>query len=88
MILDVAAAALVVAGGLAAAAALSLVALPIAAMVRRPPAVAPTRGTARLVVLVPAHDEAELIGRCLNSFGDQDYPSRPLRGGGDRRQLR
>ncbi len=28
----------------------------------------------RLVVLVPAHDEAELIGRCLESLQDQTYP--------------
>ena len=28
----------------------------------------------RLVVLVPAHDEAELIGRCLASLFDQSYP--------------
>jgi exopolysaccharide biosynthesis WecB/TagA/CpsF family protein len=39
----------------------------------------PRRGDAapghRLVVLVPAHDEAELIQRCVASLKDQSYPS-------------
>jgi cellulose synthase/poly-beta-1,6-N-acetylglucosamine synthase-like glycosyltransferase len=30
--------------------------------------------TSRLVVLVPAHNEADFIGRCLGSLKSQDYP--------------
>jgi 1,2-diacylglycerol 3-beta-glucosyltransferase len=29
----------------------------------------------RLAILVPAHNEAELIGRCLTSLAGQDYPA-------------
>src|SRR5262249_20459179 len=62
------------AGAAAALPAGYLAALSLAAL-RRPP-----RGDGggapgqRLVVLVPAHDEAELIGRCLGSLQDQTYP--------------
>src|SRR5262249_31253627 len=62
------------AGAAAALPAGYLAALSLAAL-RRPP-----RGDGggapgqRLVVLVPAHDEAELIGRCLGSLQDQPYP--------------
>ena len=30
--------------------------------------------TTRVVVLVPAHDEAALISRCVRSLRDQSYP--------------
>lgn len=33
----------------------------------------------RLVVLVPAHDEEELLGRCLASLAAQDYPDESYR---------
>lgn len=39
---------------------------------RPPPASGPPR--ARLAVLVPAHDEAEMIGRCVRSLLSQRYP--------------
>lgn len=32
-------------------------------------------GSARLAVLVPAHNEADFVARCLASLEDQDYPS-------------
>jgi 1,2-diacylglycerol 3-beta-glucosyltransferase len=62
-------------GAVAALPAGYLAALSLAAL--RPPAPAAALGSAqrpRLVVLVPAYNEAELIGRCLRSLMDQDYP--------------
>src|SRR4051794_32108625 len=35
----------------------------------------PAAPSARLVVLVPAHNEADLIERCVTSLLDQRYPS-------------
>src|SRR5262245_51612426 len=43
----------------------------------RRPTPATSEARPRLAVLVPAHNEELLIGRCLASLGDQTYP-RPL----------
>lgn len=51
-----------------------LAALSAAALRPRPGRRPPPPPTARLAVLVPAHDEQELIGRCLASLADQRYP--------------
>src|SRR6267143_3828567 len=50
-----------------------LLTLAIASFLRRPrrQASAPTK---RIVVLVPAHNEEELLGRCLDSISNQSYP--------------
>jgi GT2 family glycosyltransferase len=50
-----------------------LAALSLAAL-RRPPRVEGGGARLRLVVLVPAYNEEELIGRCLVSLQDQTYP--------------
>lgn len=74
------------AGGLAAASLYAAVgavpaafgvyncALAVAAFFHRP---APSQGapTRRLTALVPAHDEQELIARCVSSLGSQTYPA-------------
>ncbi|HEY0410351.1 MAG TPA: glycosyltransferase, partial [Candidatus Dormibacteraeota bacterium] len=67
-----------VAGGAVAAACLYLLTLSVAALFHRPapPGSAPRH---RLLVLVPAHDEAALIGRCLRSLAAQRYPADLLR---------
>jgi 1,2-diacylglycerol 3-beta-glucosyltransferase len=60
-------------GCAAAAFSLYLLVLSIAALFYSPPQ--PRRApTHRLTVLIPAHDEAALIGRCVRSFGAQSYP--------------
>jgi len=62
-------------GGLAAVTATwYLLVLAVAAFVHRP---ADVRGRprTRLAVLMPAHDEARLVARCVRSLIDQDYPS-------------
>jgi 1,2-diacylglycerol 3-beta-glucosyltransferase len=56
------------------AAALYLLLLAVASM-RRGLAPVEGRPRVRLVVLVPAHDEAPLIGRCVSSLLEQDYPA-------------
>src|SRR5262249_33181769 len=56
-----------------AAAAVYLLVLALASFRAVPPA-AKTAGQARLAVLVPAHDEEALIGRCLASLREQTYP--------------
>jgi 1,2-diacylglycerol 3-beta-glucosyltransferase len=65
----------ITAGGVAALCGLYLLLLSIAAFfyvgfrgARRPP-------RTRLCVVVPAHDEAELIARCVSSLRAQTYPS-------------
>jgi exopolysaccharide biosynthesis WecB/TagA/CpsF family protein len=65
---------LAVTGGAAALAALYLLVLAVAAHAARParPALPAVR---RLVVLVPAHDEEQLVGRCIRSLLDQTYPT-------------
>jgi 1,2-diacylglycerol 3-beta-glucosyltransferase len=66
--------AMVLVGGLVAAASLYLVLLAVAAFFYRDRVpVSPARS--RLAVLVPAHNEAELIGRCLDSLAHQSYPN-------------
>jgi 1,2-diacylglycerol 3-beta-glucosyltransferase len=59
-----------------AGAGLYLLALALASF-RRPAAVLPpaTGPSARLAVLVPAHDEEELVGRCVASLVAQAYPA-------------
>lgn len=57
-----------------AAATLYLLALALASF-RRLPAPARIAPPARLAVLVPAHDEEELVGRCVASLVAQAYPA-------------
>lgn len=61
------------AGLLPAAAALYLLVLALASFRRTAPARMPVRPP-RLAVLVPAHDEQELVSRCVASLLDQSYP--------------
>lgn len=61
------------AGVLVSAPAIYLAALSIAAASRPVPGAEGTGRLPRLAVLVPAHDEEELLGRCLGSLADQDY---------------
>lgn len=60
-------------GGLAALAGLYLFLLAAAALGYRPRRPLPGRG--RLSVLVPAHNEADLIQRCVKSLRQQRYPA-------------
>jgi 1,2-diacylglycerol 3-beta-glucosyltransferase len=64
---------LAAAGVPAAVAGLYLLTLALASF-RRAPAPAPAAPRARLAVLVPAHDEEQLIGRCVASLTAQTYP--------------
>jgi 1,2-diacylglycerol 3-beta-glucosyltransferase len=64
---------LLAAGLPAAAAALYLFALALASF-RRPPASPPAGADQRLAVLVPAHDEEALVGRCIASLREQSHP--------------
>jgi exopolysaccharide biosynthesis WecB/TagA/CpsF family protein len=61
-------------GAGAGAASAYLLLLSLAAFWHRPPP-ASGRPTGRLTCLIPAHDEAELISRCVASMLGQDYPS-------------
>ncbi|HXM55272.1 MAG TPA: glycosyltransferase family 2 protein [Candidatus Dormibacteraeota bacterium] len=61
------------AGLLPAGAGLYLLLLAVASFRRPRPARVPARPP-RLAVLVPAHDEQELVGRCVASLFDQSYP--------------
>ena len=62
------------AGSLTSLAALYLLLLAIAAhLPPRPPRIG--AGHSRLAVVVPAHNEAELLGRCLTSLQAQNYPA-------------
>jgi cellulose synthase/poly-beta-1,6-N-acetylglucosamine synthase-like glycosyltransferase len=73
--LTILALAFVIPGAAAAASVLHLLSLSVGASFyrgQRPPSMA---ATTRLVVLVPAHDEARLIGRCVKSLRAQTYPS-------------
>jgi hypothetical protein len=70
--------ALVAVGAAVALCALYLVTLSVAALVRRRSAgLAGADGAVatRVVVLVPAYNEAELIGRCVSSLCNQTYPA-------------
>ena len=61
-------------GGLSAVACTwYLLVLAVAALVRRLPGGSGQPGM-RLAVLVPAHDEARLVARCVRSLLDQAYP--------------
>ncbi len=61
------------AGVVAACAGLYLVLLAFASFGRRSVEAAPPRS--RIAVLVPAHDEAALVGRCVTSLRQQSYPA-------------
>src|SRR2546422_6476456 len=62
-------------GALAALPAIYLLSLALAAISRRPASAPASRpDPERLAVVVPAHDEAELIGRCVRSLLSQTYP--------------
>ncbi len=61
-------------GGLATGAASYLLALAIAALLPARPSTEGS-GSARLVVIVPAYNEAGLIERCVASLRDQTYPA-------------
>jgi 1,2-diacylglycerol 3-beta-glucosyltransferase len=65
---------LAVPGFLAALSGLYLLAL-AAASFARPPATTPYDPESRLAVIVPAHNEVDLIGRCVSALIEQDYPS-------------
>lgn len=67
-----ASAAIICFGTLAAAAGVYLLILAIAAFAYRESQVR-AEPTSRLVVLVPAHNEQDLIGRCIASLKSQDY---------------
>jgi len=60
--------------GVAAAAAGAYLDVLAAAAFADPPAGGLVPPTLRLVVLVPAHNEADFVGRCLGSLNAQDYP--------------
>jgi cellulose synthase/poly-beta-1,6-N-acetylglucosamine synthase-like glycosyltransferase len=72
LVLDLGQVVFALAGVAAAGAALYLVLLAFASIARRPVEVAPPRS--RIAVLVPAHDEAALVGRCVTSLRQQSYP--------------
>ena len=62
------------AGGLLALPAVYLLSLAVAAL--RPPRAAPGGSDrSRIAVVVPAHNEAELLPRCLGSLKAQSYPA-------------
>jgi 1,2-diacylglycerol 3-beta-glucosyltransferase len=60
-------------GVAAALAGLYLLALAVAALLHRP-TTAPCQPNSRLAVVVPGHNEADLVTRCLTSLSSQDYP--------------
>ena len=61
------------AGIVAGAEGAYLLGLAVAALgYKNPPG--PERASARLVVLIPAYNEADLIERCIDSLTDQSYP--------------
>lgn len=64
---------LVIAGAALAPAALYLLALAVAALGHRT-AATEGGGTSRIAVLIPAHNEVELLPRCLASLAAQSYP--------------
>jgi 1,2-diacylglycerol 3-beta-glucosyltransferase len=67
-------AAFAVLGGVPALFAAYQVAIALAANLYRPPRPS-GRPTRRIVVLVPAHDEAALVARCVDSLLGQRYPA-------------
>jgi exopolysaccharide biosynthesis WecB/TagA/CpsF family protein len=70
--------ALVIAGAALAPAALYLLALAVAALGHRTAATAGGRAS-RIAVLIPAHNEAELLPRCLASLAAQSYAAERCR---------
>jgi len=60
-----------------AAACAYLLSLSLVAFLHRPPAAAGSPVN-QLIVLVPAHNEAELIGRSVRSLLAQDYPAEQI----------
>jgi exopolysaccharide biosynthesis WecB/TagA/CpsF family protein len=66
---------LTLAGAVAAAAAVYLVVLAVACRFHDPTSDESSHADLGVVVLVPAHDEADYIERCLRTLRDQDYPS-------------
>jgi cellulose synthase/poly-beta-1,6-N-acetylglucosamine synthase-like glycosyltransferase len=73
LMLDVVLLIFALAGLAAAGAGLYLVVLAFASIGRRPFEAAPPRS--RIAVLVPAHNEAALVGRCVTSLREQSYPA-------------
>jgi 1,2-diacylglycerol 3-beta-glucosyltransferase len=73
LVIDLVGVVFALAGVVAACAALYLVLLAFASFGRRSVEAAPPRS--RIAVLVPAHDEAVLVGRCVTSLREQSYPS-------------
>src|SRR5712691_11695576 len=67
------------AAGLPAGAATAYLLTLALASYRRLPVPAPAGWAPRLAVLVPAHDEQELVGRCVASLRDQTYPASSTR---------
>ena len=65
----------IAAGAVALVEALYLLLLAVAALTAGLPSVDPAPPRSRLAVVVPAHNEAQLIGRCLDSLARQTYPS-------------
>jgi 1,2-diacylglycerol 3-beta-glucosyltransferase len=65
--------------GLSAAAAGAYLDILAVAAARTPPAAPPTDPTSRLVILVPAHNEADYIARSVASLLTQDYPKNLFR---------
>ena len=63
-------------GDVIAFAALYLALLAVAALFRRVESGPSAAPTSRLVVLIPAYNEADLVARCIASLLDQTYPSR------------
>jgi cellulose synthase/poly-beta-1,6-N-acetylglucosamine synthase-like glycosyltransferase len=62
------------AGALVAVPSLYLDVLALAALRYRPAPAGDAAGAARLTVLIPAHDEEELIGGCVRTLFAQTYP--------------
>lgn len=71
--------ALATAGGIAAAAPAGYVAALSLAATRPPAAAQVSPATLRLAVLVPAHNEEILVGRCVGTLLAQDYPAELVR---------
>ncbi len=74
LVIDLVRVVFTLAGVVTACAALYLVLLAFAAFGRRPVEAAPPPRS-RIAILVPAHDEAVLVGRCIASLRQQSYPA-------------
>jgi exopolysaccharide biosynthesis WecB/TagA/CpsF family protein len=69
----------VAAGSAVAASGVYLLGLAVAAMLTRPYRARAAPANPRVVVLVPAHDEVDLIERCIACLRAQDYPRAQMR---------